>query len=204
MKVLQIQNNYNFNSKNSINPNFKSNVVTKNVATKNLGLTTNGFIGKLEVVKANGKKALLNLVKSIYNDYEIYNLTDDYDRTIGRIEFRFNKSPWKTNKEKDHVFVSELRNFSNPNTPYYKNGLEEYKQIGTKLLQLAYKRSIENNCDGNIELVAKNHKEVLEFYKKLGFKQPENISIYENPYRLSLSTDAMESFANKYGGLKIL
>ena len=40
MKVLQIQNNYNFNNKNRVNPNFKSNVLTKSVATE-VGRTKN-------------------------------------------------------------------------------------------------------------------------------------------------------------------
>ena len=65
-------------------------------------------------------------------------------------------------------------------------------------------RSFENNCDGNIELVAKNRKEVLDFYKNLGFVQAENIGLFGNPYRLSLSSEAMDTFANKYGGLIIL
>lgn len=201
MKVLQIQTNYkNYYAQK---PTFKSNVAAKTLKTINIGSMPAGFIGKLRTLKANGEEALLNVIKSTYKDYETYQLQDDYDRVIGKIEFRFNKYTYRLNNEKDHVFVSELKNFSNPNTPYYRNGVEEYKHIGTNLLQLAQIRSFENNCDGNIELVAKNRKDVINFYKNLGFKQSENISMYENPYRLELAPEAKDTLAKKYDGIKL-
>lgn len=203
MQVNKILTNYN-NNYYIQKPIFKSNAAAKALKTTNIGAMPNGFIGKVKTIKANGTEAMLNLTKSTYHQYEIYEFTDDYENIIGSIQFRFNKYTHKYGDDKDHVFVSELRNFSNPNTPYYKKGLEEYKHIGTKLLQLAQMRSFENNCDGNIELVAKNRKEVLDFYKNLGFVQAENIGLFGNPYRLSLSSEAMDTFANKYGGLIIL
>lgn len=203
MQVNKISTNYNKNYYTQ-KPTFKSNFTPKALKAVNIGSMPVGFIGKIKTLKANGEEALLNVIKSTYKDYETYFLVDDYNQKIGKIDFRFNKYTWRLKNEKDHVFVSELKNFSNPNTPYYKHGLEEYKHIGTKLLQLAQIRSFENNCDGNIELVAKNRKEVMDFYKNLGFKQSENISIYENPYRLQLSPEGVNLLANKYNGLEIL
>ena len=139
MKILQIQTNYK-NNYYAQQPTFKSNVAVETVRTMNIGSMPVGFIGKIKTLKANGEEAFLNVIKSTYKDYETYSLTDDYNHMIGKIDFRFNKYAWRLNNEKDHVFVSELRNFSNPKTPYYKNGLEEYKHIGTKLLQLAHQK----------------------------------------------------------------
>ena len=150
MKVLQIQNNYNGNYYNTSRPTFKSNIKARTVKNINLGTMPSGFIGKIKTIKADGTEAILNLIKSQYHDYETYLIKNDSEQIIGLIEFRFNKYTHKYGDDKDHVFVSNLRNFSNPKTPYYKNGLEEYKHIGTKLLQLAHQRSIENNCNGNI------------------------------------------------------
>jgi len=203
MQITKISTNFNKNYY-AQKPTFKSKALAKAIESKNIGSMPVGFIGKIKTLKANGEEAFLNVIKSAYKDYETYQLQDNYERVIGKIEFRFNKYIYKIKNEKDHVFVSELRNFSNPNTPYYKQGLEEYKHIGTKLLQLAQIRSFENNCNGNIELIAKNRKEVIEFYKNLGFKQFENISIYENPYRLQLAPESISLLANKYDGLELL
>ena len=204
MRIQTISSKYNLKNNYSTKPSFKSTPVTQSLVSKNLGSSANGFIGKLEVLKANGKKVLLNLKKSTCNDYEIYRLMDDCERVIGSIEFRFNKYQYRLNNEQDHLFVSELRNFSNTKTPDYKKELEEHKHIGTMLMQLALQRSYEEGFDGNIQLVAKNRNEVVDFYKSLGFKQPANITIYENPNRLSLSEDGKTILKNKYGGLPLI
>ena len=204
MKISNIRQNYYKHNTYTSQPSFKSKIKTEKIQNINLGLLPKGYIGKIEVIKADGQKELLNLVKSAYHDYELYSLMDETKNIIGSISFRFNKYQWKYYNEKNHLFVSELRNFSNPTTPYYKKGLDEYKHIGTKLLQLALMRSFENECDGNIELIAKNKQEVINFYKNSGFKQNKNVSIYENPYRFYLDENNKDFLANKYGGLEIL
>ena len=199
MQVFSVQPNYKNNYIQK--PTFKSKAIIDTVRNKNIGSMPLGFIGKIKTIKTNGQEVWVNVIKSKYSDYEIYKLTDDFEKVIGSIEMRFNRYTWRTQNEQDHVFVSELRNFSNPRTPYYKDGLEEYKRVGTRLLQIALQRSYEDSCDGNIQLVAKNRKEVLGFYKNLGFKQPVNITKYENPYRLYLAEEAKSLLLNKYEGL---
>ncbi len=201
MRIQNIQTNYNRNYTCPSKASFKSNVLIGSLKNKNIGEMANGCIGKLEMVKANSENALLNLMKSTCQDYEIYKLTDDAQRVIGCMELRFNKYAWKYNDEKDHVFVSSLKNYSNPKTPYYTRQLDEYKHVGTKLLQIALKRSQEGNCEGNIELIAKSRQEVYDFYKFLGFEHVAPVSIYENPNRFRLSGRNVNILANKYGGL---
>lgn len=202
MQIQKINTSfYNKNSKLSSKPTFGSKVSTQGLKNINIGSMPAGNIGKIKVLKANGKEAWLDVIKSTYHDYETYNFVNELKQVIGKIEFRFNKYVRPLEGEKDHVFVTELRNFSDPNTPYYTKGLEEYNQIGTKLLQVAVKRSFENNCNGNIELVAKRRQEVLKFYEILGFRQSSNVGLYGNPYRLQLAEDKIESLAMKYGGI---
>ena len=202
MKIQSIQQNYNFHKYSVSKPSFQAKFSVETIAGKNLGASPNGLLGKIQVLKNTGEEVFLNLFKSKYSKYEIYTLKDNFEREIGRIELTFNKyDQWKTEGDEDHVFVSELRNFSDSKTPYYVDGLDEYKHVGTRLLQLALKRSYEENCNGNIELVAKNRKEVLEFYRRLGFEQPANITKFGNPFRLHLADEAKDLLAMKYGGL---
>ena len=82
---------------------------------------------------------------------------------------KYKQEPWERT-DPSHVFVDELRNFSNPNTPYYKQGLDYYKDIGTRLLQIAQRRSDEAQCQGNIKLISKG--ESLNWYKSvIGMRQ---------------------------------
>lgn len=192
---------YNCYSKAITTPVFRGVVPVETIKNVNIGAMPNGVIGKIKVFKASGKEAFLNLEKYTTSTEESYHLKDELNNIVGKIDFFFNRPVWAMDDETSHVFVKELRNFSNPNTPYYKKGLEEYRQVGTKLLQVAHKRSLENNCEGNIELVAKNEKAVLEFYKNLGFEQPANITPYMNPYRLHLAKDKQSILAQKYGGI---
>ena len=124
---------------------------------------------------------------------------------IGRMDIKIKKfydyDPFTFPENPSHVFVDCLRNFSNPNTPYYTQGLDEYKHIGTRLLQIAQRRSDESLCNGNIELIAKNEKAVLAFYKRLGFEQPALITPFTNPYYLHLPPQAKEPLSKMYGGL---
>ena len=189
------------NSNKDIKPRFGKNF-SKTLKEVNIGTLPCGIIGKIRVLKSNGQVVLLNLEKSVLSSMEIYRLKDNFDNEIGKIEFTIRKnSNLISSKNSNHVFVNELRNYSNPNTPYYKKGLDEYKQVGTRLIQIAQKRSYESSCNGNIELIAKNEDFVLNFYKKLGFVQPAQITRFDNPYRLHLKDDAKDFLANLYNGI---
>ena len=199
MKIEHISTK--FNSNKDIKPRFGKNI-SKTLKEVNLGTLCCGTVGKIRVLKSNGQMALLNVEKSILSSMEIYKLKDDFDNEIGKIEFTIRKNTnLISSKNSNYVFINELRNYSNPNTPYYKKGLEEYKQVGTKLIQIAQKRSYESSCNGNIELIAKNEDFVLNFYKKLGFTQSAHITRFDNPYRLYLKDEAKDFLANLYNGI---
>ena len=203
-----INNNYSYYSTNYIKPlkrpTFKSYGYVESVKNTNLGQCFNGLVGSVRVFKNQGEEVALNVFK--HKDYynETYALKDNLERIVGKIVLKINKMPesekYYGDEDLNHVFVSELRNHSNPNTPYYFPELEEYKGVGTRLLQIAQKRSYEEMCNGNIELVSKN--ESLNFYKKLGFTRANEFSIYVNPNKLKLAEENKSKLFNQYGGLK--
>ena len=98
-----------------------------------------------------------------------------------------------------------MRNFSNPNTLYYKQGLEYYKDIGTRLLQIAQRRSDEAQCQGNIKLISKG--ESLNWYKSvIGMRQefppiPGMKFNIHNPNQLYLPPENKEPLSKLQGGL---
>lgn len=201
MKIQNTPINYNpkvcqnFSTK----PAFKGLVSVETIKHYNLGMMSNGYIGKVKLLKANGEEAILNVEKRAFELEENYKLKDDVGKIIGEIVLKIRRPLWSTEKDAGHIFVDELRNFSNPKTPYYTKGLEEYKQIGTRLLQIAQRRSDECRLNGNIELISKN--ESMEFYKKLGFKQTPFLSRFDNPNKMYLPPDAKEPLSRMYGGL---
>ena len=93
--------------------------------------------------------------------------------------------------------VDDLRNFSKPNTPYHDKNLEYFKDIGTRLLQIAQRRSDEAQCVGNIKLIPMP--ESRRYYTdKIGMiKDPTN------PYGSAfiLPPDKKEPLSKMYGGL---
>lgn len=180
-------------------PTFKGISSVETIKHYNLGIMANGFVGKVRVLKTSGQEALLNVYKQSFGLEENYKLKDDADKIIGEIVLKIRKPKWKIENEFGHIFVDELRNYSNPRTPYYTKGLEEYKQIGTTLLQIAQRRSDECMLNGNIELISKN--ESMEFYKKLGFKQTPFVSRFTNPNKMYLPPEAKEPLSRIYGGL---
>ena len=82
--------------------------------------------------------------------------------------------------------------------------LKYYKDIGTRLLQIAQKRSIELGFDGNIELIAKE--ESKPFYLNV-INMEEKYPIgsferkYNNPNKLFLPNNAKEHLSKLQGGL---
>jgi hypothetical protein len=168
----------------------------------NIGMAKNGLIGKVEVLKASGEKVFLNIYKYASFLKEIYFLKDNAEQVIGEIELRIKKA---INYDKvaypqdpSHVYVELLRNDSDPKTPFYRKGLEEYKNIGARLLQIAQRRSDEAQGNGNIELTSRT--ESFDFYNTRDFKNWD-LSWGGNPYRLYLPPEAKEPLSKRYGGL---
>ena len=171
----------------------------------NIGMMPEGYIGKVKTLLPSGEEVFLNLFKKRNCDMEIYHLKDDFDRVIGEMKIKINKilnyDRVMNDSDPSHVFVYELRNYSNPNTPYYSEGLNEHKLIGTRLLQIAQRRSDESLCNGNIELIAKNEQSVLKFYEKLGFRKPPFLMRFENQGKRYLPPENKEPLSRMYGGL---
>ena len=194
-------------SKPITKPVFKGVNPVETIKHCNVGMMPDGIIGKVKVFKKNGEEAYLNVVKikSSMNE-ETYMLKDKIGKIIGEMDIKIRKAfdydHLEFSEDPSHVFVEYLRNYSKPDTPYHKQGLEEYKGIGTKLLQIAQRRSDEACCMGNIKLHSKN--ESKEFYKKLGFAE-EPASPYAicrgNQNRMYLPPEAKEPFSRRDGGL---
>lgn len=200
MKIQNINPNYFISKSNK--PRFKASMPVERLTHTNIGMAKNGLIGKVEVLKASGEKVFLNIYKYASFLKEIYFLKDNAEQVIGEIELRIKKA---INYDKvaypqdpSHVYVELLRNYSDPKTPFYRKGLEEYKHIGARLLQIAQRRSDEAQCNGNIELTSRT--ESFNFYYALDFKNSD-LSWGGNPYRLYLPPEAKEPLSKRYGGL---
>lgn len=204
MKIQSTPYRYysNINQNYTIKPSFKASLPVETIKHCNIGMMPNGLIGKIRAMKANGEEVLLNVFKDANSMSEIYFIRDNAQQAIGFIELKIRRFSDYNNlaysQDPSHVFVETLRNFSNPKTPYYIKDLEEYKNIGTRLMQIAQRRSDEARCNGNIELISKN--ESLNFYRKLGF---QNLKTFwgGNPNKMYLPPDAKEPFSRMYGGL---
>ena len=205
---MKIQNNTNlirFNQ--NFSPRFVSQPAFKGVQTLthcNIGSMAEGIIGKVKVNKKTGEEAYLDVMKLVgVSGDETYQFRTKMGHIIGEIEMRIKKAPQdydrlEFSEDPSHIFVEYLRNYSRKDTPYYKEGLEEYKDIGTRLLQIAQRRSDETMCGGNIKLISKN--ESIPFYKKLGFQQ-EDSGPWGNHNKLYLPPEAKEPLSRLNGGL---
>ena len=192
--------------KTSPRPTFKAGMPIETIKHYNLGMMQNGFIGKVKAIKANGEEAFLNVFKQATALQEVYSLQDDFGSVIGKIEIKPKKCESYANygykEDPSHIFVEELRNFSHPGTPYYIKGLEEYKLIGVRLMQIAQRRSDECGLNGNIELISKD--ESMPFYEKLGLKKipfDSFVGYYTNPNKMYLPAEAKEALSKMHGGL---
>lgn len=209
---MEVRNNFinyntGFRAKPVTTPNFKGFNPVETIKHYNVGMMPDGIIGKVKVFKKSGEEAFLNVMKiKCSTNQETYMLKDKYGKIIGEMDIKINKANnydrLEFTEDPSHVFVDFLMNYSNRNTPYYKEGLEEYKDVGTRLLQIAQRRSDEACCNGNIRLHSKN--ESKEFYKKLGFAE-EPFSPYDiqrgNQHRMYLPPDAKEPLSRRDGGL---
>ena len=205
MKIYTTPYQYYSNIKQNVStkPTFKAITPVETLTHCNIGMMPNGLIGKVRVMNANGKEAFLNVFKNANPLSEIYLLRDDLEQTIGLIELKIKKildyDKLEYSQDPSHVFVDTLRNFSNPRTPYYTKGLEEYTSIGTRLMQIALKRSNEARCNGNIELIFKNG-DSEKFYHRLGLKNMNGFW-WNNPNKMYLPPESKESLSKMYGGL---
>ena len=173
----------------------------------NLGSCLDGYVGKIKVRKGN-EDAYLNVFKKhLAQNVENYTIQNDKNKIVGNVNIFIIKSPINpyTKEDSSYVMVDELRNFSRPNTPYYNKILEYYKDIGTRLLQIAQRRSDETLCNGNLRLISVN--EALDWYKNvIGMRQKyqpisgERIQIH-NPNLLYLPPENKEALSRLQGGL---
>ena len=172
----------------------------------NIGSCLEGYIGKVRVRDGNNN-VLLNVFKKFKNrTVENYTIQTDKGDIIGTVDLtihKYPKEPWMC-ADPSYVYVDELRNFSNPNTPYYKTGLPHYKDIGTRLLQIAQRRSDESLCHGELKLTTVN--EAFNWYlNKIGMRQefppmPGRLRI-NNPNLLYLPPENKEALSRLNGGL---
>ena len=172
----------------------------------NIGSCLEGYIGKVRVRKKDGFD-YLNVFKHFYaKDVENYTIQTDKNEIVGNVTLFIIKrpiNPWE-NCDPSHVFVEELRNFSRPGTPEHNNDLEYYKDIGTRLLQIAQRRSDEARCNGNIRLVSKN--ESMDWYMNvIGMRQEHPVipgqKMFHNPNTLYLPPESKEPLSRLQGGL---
>ena len=191
----------------SYKPSFKQNFI-KTLTHTNIGSCSEGVIGKVRVRREDGGEAFLDVFKKFKNagPFENYTLQDESGNLIGNMNIEICKlpvPPWMKT-DPSYVFVNKLTNFSNPNTPCYIKGLSYYKDIGTRLLQIAQRRSDESMCFGNIKLVAKH--EAMDWYlniirmRREFPPQPGKILLH-NPDQLYLPPESKEPLSKLRGGL---
>ena len=123
----QIQSTTNLHYKNSVS--FKQNIPHALTHT-NIGSCLEGYIGKVAVRKGNENVALNVFKKFKENAIENYTIRNDKDEIVGTIDLvikKYRQEPWERT-DPSHVFVDELRNFSNPNTPYYKEVVKVFSK----------------------------------------------------------------------------
>lgn len=195
---------------------FTGNPVVETLKYTNIGSCLEGYIGKIRLKKAlSGEDCYLNVFKKyIGYNAENYSIRNDANEIIGEVDLKINKfapnsyDSIQFPEEPSHVFVDNLRNYSKPGTPYYKQGLEHIKHIGIRLLQIAQRRSDEAQCAGNIKLIAKN--ESKDWYKSIGMVEEFPVQpVYNtyikfsvhNPNSLILPPLSKEPLSRMLGGL---
>lgn len=192
----------------SFNLAFKGNV-QETLTNTNIGSCMNGYIGKVKVRNEDYSQTFLNVFKhKESHNSEIYKIQDDFGNVIGLTKILIRKQnpsvEWLRSSDCSHVFVDELKNYSKPKTPYHNKNLKYYKDIGTRLLQIAQRRSYESLCDGNIELIAKDESKPFYFNViNMKEKYPEGSfeRKFNNPNKLYLPAEEKERLSRLQGGL---
>ena len=204
-------------SKVKTTPSFSGGYV-ETLKYTNIGSCLEGYIGKVRVRRASdNQECFLNVFKKyIGHNAENYSIKNDKDELVGEIDVFIRKfqpgsySQFEYKEDPSHVFVDNLRNYSHPDTPYYKQGLEHMKDIGTRLLQIAQRRSDEAQCVGNIKLISKNESKswykgvigmVEEFPNISSSGTPKWMKSIHNPNSMILPPHAKEPLSKLTGGL---
>lgn len=204
---------YSVSSQKVSKPSFKGNCCVETLKHTNIGSCLEGYIGKVRVRKgANNQETFLNVFKRyLDHNLENYAIKDDMDRLVGEVDVAIKKYDpamfdWaRCLEDPSHVFVDNLKNYSNPNTPYYNKALEHYKDVGTRLLQIAQRRSDEAQCVGNIKLItvpqSKNwYKSVIGMTEE--FPPMPNVKFnIHNPNAMILPAHSKEPLSRLQGGL---
>lgn len=204
------QSSVNFNAvglkkKQTYGPNFRG---IQTLTHTNIGSCADGYIGKVKVRLGEGGDAFLNVFKGHNAGCEEYKIMDDFNNLIGEVQLKIKKffdyDKFEYKSDPSHVFVDNLRNYSKPGTPYYNKNLKYYKDIGTRFLQIAQRRSDEANCCGNIRLISKG--ESKPFYKDVIHMQEEfppdsPLRFFNNPNTMYLPPEWKEPLSRLNGGL---
>ena len=190
---------------------FKHSADIQKLKNINIGEVYDGLIGKIRVRDNSNSITFLNIIKkSLVQGYENYLVQNDNNDTIGEIILTtrkyINYDRLQYPSDPSHVFVADLKNYSNPQTPYYKN-LKPYKDIGIRLMQIALQRSYEAMCYGNLKLISKN--EAKEWYKNVigmteEFPETEECRFSFNVHNqnsLILPDEAKTHLSTLHGGL---
>ncbi len=204
-----VGNNFDIKSSN-VNSKSPSFCGVQTLTHTNIGMCADGYIGKIRVRLAEGGEAFLNVFKGKGCDCEEYKIMDDFNNLIGEAQIKIKKilnyDHYEHKTDPSHVFVDNLRNYSTPGTPYHNSNLVYYKDIGTRLLQIAQRRSDEANCMGNIKLISKN--ESKPFYKNVIHMREENTFSGNTPFRfmgnpnlMYLPPESKEPLSRLQGGL---
>ncbi|MBQ8668923.1 hypothetical protein IJ472_04015 [bacterium] len=205
-------NIYPSSRKSTAKPSFTGGIIPEALTHVNIGSKADGFVGKIRVRIADGGEAILNVFKKRTNtNAENYKIVNDYNELIGEMDLVIKKITDyqrydSTAKDPSHVFVDMLKNYTRPGTPDHNPNIIYHKDIGTRLLQIAQRRSDEALCNGEMRLNAKG--ESREWYfDVIGMKQlhPPSKSMYHfqihNPNLLYLPAEAKEPLSRLHGGL---
>lgn len=188
-------------------PSFGARFKPETITNTNIGSQLNGYIGNIQVRTPDGLTPILKVFKSAANNNEEYRVLDKANNLIGSIELKICKDDrtyYRPEGDTSHVFVKNLKNYSTPKTPYHNKKLQQYKDIGTRLMQIALKRSQEADCFGNIKLIAKG--ESKPFYEKIIGMQEEfpvgsPARRFNNPNTMYLPEESKGFLRNLQGGL---
>ncbi|MCQ2753655.1 MAG: GNAT family N-acetyltransferase [bacterium] len=167
---------------------------------KNIGMMPNGIIGKVLVKERNGVEGFLNVIKEAYGNSEIYILKDMFGAIYGEMELTIPKQGIfsRITRNPNAVFVELLQNYTRPYNENHNNYIAECSKVGTRLLQIAQRRSDECGAQGNVELFSLD--DALPYYLGIGFKLKAS-EFYENRNMMYLPPESKEPFSKLYGGL---
>ena len=172
----------------------------------NIGSCPDGFIAKVKVRK-NCDETFVNIFKKTLGKHaENYTIQNDKNEVLGNVNLVIIKPEpcsWMPSWN-SYIFVDELRNFSLPETPYHNKSLEYHKDIGTRLIQIALRRSEEEGCKGNIQLITVS--QARDWYKNIigmqqMYPQVPGEPYFNNPNQLYLPDKNKEALAKLRGGL---